>query len=124
MNRVCDLGGVCFCCEHWPALSPGAAQSDLQLLSLLLPTGVLCPRPFFECRAVGFDCACPFVMVPLGVLNRCFGLRDCLLPSLALLRLSCFFLLVLAFALPLLFLERQCGLAGCFIVDLAGRLES
>src|SRR3954452_16411119 len=103
-------------------LSPSPAQSGLQLLFLLLPTRVLRLRPFRDRGAIGFDCACPLVMVPLGLFDRSLGLRDCLLPSLALLRLSCFFLPAFAFALPLLFLERQCGLTRCLVVDLARRL--
>jgi hypothetical protein len=39
-------------------IKPRPAQSDLQLLFLLLPTRVLRLRPFFECGALGFDCAC------------------------------------------------------------------
>src|SRR4051794_11134447 len=101
-------GRVCFLWSNIrPAVSPGVAQSDLQLLFLLLPTRVLRLRPFLECRAHEFECACPFVMFPLGLFNRCLGLRDCLLTSLALLRRRGFFLAALAFALPLFSLERH-----------------
>jgi hypothetical protein len=61
-------------------------------------------------------------MAPLGFFNRCLGLRDCLLPALALLRPGGFFLQALAFTLPLLFLEPQRGPPGGLVVDLAGGL--
>ena len=57
-----------------------------------------------------------------GFFDRCLGLRDCLLPSVALLDRGGFFLAALAFALLLLSLKRECGLASRFVVDLAGRL--
>jgi hypothetical protein len=40
-------------------LSARSAQSNLQLLLLLLPAGVLRLRPFFEGGALCFDGACP-----------------------------------------------------------------
>jgi hypothetical protein len=69
--------------------------------------------------ALRFDFACPLVMVPLGFFNRCLGFRDRLLPSLSILSERGFFLAAVDFALPLLSLERECGLAGGLIVDLA-----
>src|SRR5205814_6229702 len=94
----------------------GYVTQDLQLLFLLFPTSVLCLREFFDRCPVGFDCACPLLMFRLGFFDCCLGLRDCLLPSVALLDRGGFFLAALAFALLLLSLKRECSFAGCFIV--------
>src|SRR5512139_2049543 len=79
-------------------------------------------RPFFECGAFGFDCACPLVMEPPGFFDRHLRLRDLLIPALALLRPGGFFLPALALALPLLSLECQRRLARRLVVDLRWRL--
>jgi hypothetical protein len=61
-------------------------------------------------------------MVPLGFLDRYLGLRDRRLMSLALPSPSRLLPSGARFhAASALSLERQCGLAGCLIVDLAGQ---
>jgi hypothetical protein len=59
-------------------------------------------------------------MFSLGLCEPCFHLGDCSLALLALLGPAAFFLPALAFTLALLFLERECRLAACLIVDLCG----
>ena len=103
-------------------LASRAAQGFLQLLLLPLPTLLFRLCALFEGGALGVDLACPPSMGLLGLVNRRLGLRDSLLPALTLFRPGGFFLPLLAFTLLLLSLIGQCGLAGCLIVYLAGRL--
>src|SRR3954447_17162955 len=102
---------------------PRPAERNLQLLLLLLLTGILRLRLFVDGGTLRFDCACPLVMLAFGIFDRCLGFRDCLVPSLAILSEGGLFLLPLGFAAALLSLERQRGLAGCLVIDLAGRLS-
>ncbi len=99
-------------------LASRAAQGDVQLFLLLRPTLFFRLRAFFEGGALAIDLACSLFMGAPGFFNRCLGLRDSLLSALTLFRSRVFLLPPQAFALPLLSLICQCGLAGCLIVYL------
>jgi hypothetical protein len=90
-------------------LSARSAQSDLQLLLLLLPAGVLRLGPFVEGGALGFDGARSLVVLPFCLGEGCFRLGGCLLAPPVLLRPDGVFLPALVFALPLLSVERECS---------------
>jgi hypothetical protein len=99
-------------------LASRAAQGDVQFFLLPRPTLLFRLRAFFEGGALAIDLARSLFMGTLGFFNRCLGLRDSLFSALTLFRSGGFLLPPLAFALPLLSLICQCGLAGCLIVYL------
>jgi hypothetical protein len=66
-------------------LFAGPADGEVQLLLLLLPTGVLSLRALFQCGPVGLDGGCDAVMLPFGLFEcglRLGGRRIATLPLL------------------------------------------
>src|SRR4029077_6061348 len=66
------------------ALSAGSAQSPLQPVLLLRPTGILCLRFLFESVPLGLDCRHPLMVLPFTHFQRCLRPGNCLIALLAL----------------------------------------
>ncbi len=105
----------------WPLLFPRPAQSGLQFLRLLLPTGLLGLCSPFRLPHAHLRQRLPCLMLPLGPFE-CLRLGGRFLALGPLLRPGSLFLPALCLSLLLRSLVIQCGLSGRLVVEFAERL--